>query len=55
MTTHMHLQSTDMTVRLHQERAIFEKPSTRAAKEWADVDNKENSGQYSFFIAVVSK
>jgi len=40
---------------VHQERAFFEKPSARAAKEWTDVDNNENSGQYSFFGAVVSK
>jgi hypothetical protein len=40
---------------VHQERAIFEKSSARAAKEWTDVDNKENSGQYSYFSAVVSK
>jgi hypothetical protein len=49
------LQTTDKAVRVHQERALFEKPSARAAKEWADVDNMENSGQYSFFSAVVSK
>lgn len=61
----MHLQSTHMSVRctsspltcllMHQERAIFEKPSARASKKWADVDNKENSGQYSFFSASISK